>query len=102
MAKYMILALNGPKPGEEQEIQYNRWYDDVHLPELRAVDGIVGTRRFKALGDKAPWPYFAAYEVETDDLPAFLARMSAATTGYDPSFDREGSSSILAVEIKAL
>jgi hypothetical protein len=102
MAKYMVLALNGPKDGEGNDAQFNQWYDEVHLPELRAVDGVVAARRFKALGDQAPNPYFAAYEIETDDLPGFLERMGQATTGFDPSFDRENSSSILAVEIKSI
>ena len=73
MPKYLLLAFNGPTAGEGDEETYNRWYDEVHLPGFRKIDAVRSVKRFKVLNGKMPgmenWPYIAAYEIETDDLP---------------------------------
>jgi hypothetical protein len=97
MAKYILLAMNGPTTGEGDEETYNRWYDDVHVPDLLAVSGIISARRFKVLKSSMPWPYVAAYEIETDDLPAVLAEMETTPRPFDPTFDRSVSGHILAM-----
>lgn len=99
MARYMILALNGPTDGSEAEAAFNRWYDEVHLPELRSVEGIVSTRRFKVMHSNTAWPYAAAYEVETDDLPATMAAMTAAMGSFPPEFDQAASANLVAIDI---
>ncbi|WP_205874798.1 DUF4286 family protein [Mycobacterium camsae] len=75
MAKGIIYVETYPSsPDREQE--YNSWYDDIHLPELVAVDGIVSARRLRPVDDEGP--YVALYEIEGDDLQAVLAGMSEA------------------------
>jgi hypothetical protein len=101
MAKYLIIALNGPKPGDDNEATFNRWYDETHVPELLAVDGIVAARRFKVVKSNTQWPYTALYEIETDDLNTTLAGMAKGMGPFDPSFDKENSSSIIAMELTA-
>ncbi|HKT76521.1 MAG TPA: hypothetical protein VJQ78_07295 [Sphingobium sp.] len=98
MAKYMIIGLNGPVAGEGNEEAYNRWYDEVHIPDLKAVPGIVSARRFKTMQPDAKWPYAAVYEIETDDLPATMKGMSSVRP-MDPAFDKENSSNIMLVQI---
>jgi hypothetical protein len=97
MAKYILLALNGPTAGEGDEDAYNRWYDEVHVPDLLAVSGVISARRYKVLKSDTSWPYVAAYEIETDDLQAVFAEMETKPRPFDPSFDRAVSGHILAV-----
>jgi hypothetical protein len=99
VAKYLVLALNGPVEGDGQEETYNRWYDEVHLPELRAVPGIVKATRYKVVQSNQPWPYVATYQIETDDLQATMAAMQAGMGPFDPSFKREGSGNLLAIAL---
>jgi len=47
MARYLLLALNGPTKGEGDEETYSKWYDEIHLPAISAVDGIVSAKHFK-------------------------------------------------------
>jgi hypothetical protein len=74
MARYLLLALNGPTSGEGDEEALNRWYDEVHLPAFKRIPEVKSARRFKTLRGKIPgrdlWPYVTAYEIETDDLAA--------------------------------
>ncbi len=74
MAKGIIYVETRPSsPDREQE--YNTWYDEVHLPELVAFDGIVSARRLRPVNDDGP--YVALYELEGDNLQAILDHLSA-------------------------
>ncbi|WP_099038202.1 DUF4286 family protein [Mycobacterium neglectum] len=50
----------------EFEEEFNRWYEEEHLPERLACEGFFNGRRFQALegGPK----YLATYELETPDV----------------------------------
>lgn len=41
-----LLWLVFTKPVEGHEEEFNRWHDEVHLPELRAVPGIRSARQY--------------------------------------------------------
>jgi hypothetical protein len=74
MAKGIIHVETRPSsPDRDQE--YNRWYDEVHLPELVALDGFVSARRLRPV--EGDGPYLALYEIEGDDLQAILNNMRA-------------------------
>ena len=74
MAKGIIHVETRPSaPDRDQE--YNTWYDEVHLPELVALDGIVSARRLRPVDGDGP--YLALYEIEGDDLQAILDNMTA-------------------------
>jgi hypothetical protein len=67
--KGIMLVQSGPSdPAREDE--YNDWYANTHIPQIRAVPGITGARRYKALnpanGDARP--YLAVYDLDADDL----------------------------------
>jgi hypothetical protein len=96
MARYLLLALNGPtEPATEDA--YNKWYSEVHVPDLLAAPGVKSARRFKIVQQKpGNWPYAAAYEIETDDLAATLAQMPAPDV---PFFKGDDSGHVLAIEI---
>ena len=79
MARHHLLAFTNPAPGREAE--FNRWYDEQHLPDMLAVPGFVSGQRF-ALSDatgqgKPGWTYLAMYELETDDPDALMAEVRA-------------------------
>lgn len=72
MAKGIIYVETYPSsPDRDQE--YNTWYDEIHLKELVALDGIVSARRLRPVNGEGP--YVALYEIEGDDLEAVLANM---------------------------
>lgn len=50
----------------EREDEFNRWYDEEHVPEKQATPGFYSARRFKHF--TAPHRYLAIYEVENGDL----------------------------------
>ena len=74
MARYLLLAMNGPTQGDEEA--YHQWYEKVHLPDFREMEEVISARRFKTLrgqvpGLETPWPYVVAYEIETEDFAGF-------------------------------
>jgi hypothetical protein len=74
MAKGIIHVETRPtSPDRDQE--YNTWYDEVHLPELVALDGFVSARRLRPVDGDGP--YLALYEIEGDDLQAIVDNMRA-------------------------
>ncbi|OMC56831.1 hypothetical protein A5747_06165 [Mycobacterium sp. IS-836] len=74
MAKGIMLVESVPS-APDREDEYNTWYDEVHIPELLALDGIVAARRLRPVDGQGP--YVAIYELEGDDLQAILDNMVA-------------------------
>ena len=78
MTAYIQTVVTAPVVGREDE--FNRWYEDTHLPEVLQVPGFVAGRRYALTG---PWAadgprFLAVYEIETEDLAATLAALRAA------------------------
>ena len=74
MAKGIMYVESRPSsPDREQE--YNAWYDEIHIPELLKLDGIVGARRLRSVNGDGP--YVAIYELEGEDLQTILDNMVA-------------------------
>lgn len=97
MARYIFAVQSNPAEGLEQE--YNDWYSNQHLKDVRALPGVVSARRL-ALADKQILPtphnfkYFCLYEIELDDLQTFIdALMSRAGTERMPINKAMGNSS---------
>lgn len=102
MARYVLVAMNGPTPdGDEAELA--RWYEEVHMPDLKTVSGIKSARRYKTIRGRIPghelWPYVAVYEIETDDFAAISEEMQAKLRPFHPAFDRSDSAHVYAVQI---
>jgi hypothetical protein len=98
MARYLLLALNGPTPDGDEAV-FNDWYDNVHVPDLEALDGVLAARRFKVMqSNGTSHPYLAAYEIETEDLGKVMEDMKNIRP-FDPTFDRSTSNFILAQAI---
>ncbi len=76
-ASHVFVVLTAPSAGMEDE--FNRWYDEEHVPDVLALPDFAGVRRFRVApgGDVPLRPYLALYETETDDVPATQARLAA-------------------------
>jgi hypothetical protein len=55
----LLLVLTDVPPEIEEE--FNRWYDEEHIPERLAVPGFVGATRYRAV-EGSP-RYLALYEL---------------------------------------
>ncbi|MEU4430648.1 hypothetical protein ACH474_07575 [Nocardia rhamnosiphila] len=70
-----ILYVESWPNSPAETAEYHRWYTDVHIGEMLAIEGIVGARRLEPLaGDGG---FIALCEIEADDLEAVQARMGA-------------------------
>lgn len=66
------LMIVHSRPASEAEADvYHQWYDDVHIPELLAVDGFTGARRLAAEDGET---FLTVYEV--DDVEAAKAALA--------------------------
>ena len=87
MAKYTFVVLTNPTPGKEAE--YNRWYNEQHIPDVLQASGFVAAQRFRLAdtqmgGDNnKPYRYLALYEIETDDLAASLKDLASRANTPD-------------------
>ena len=63
-AKGLLLVMMEIDP--EHEDEFNRWYDEEHVPERMSVPGFLSARRYRAIegGPK----YLAIYELESPDV----------------------------------
>ena len=76
MNKHILLVLTNAVVGREDE--FNRWYDDIHIPDLLKIPEIVSAQRFRLSSEQKasppfPWQYLALYEIETNDLNRVVA-----------------------------
>jgi hypothetical protein len=61
------LVENNSDPG--REVQFNDWYDNMHVPDALSSPGIVRARRFQAPGFRdGRAKYLAVYEIDSDDI----------------------------------
>lgn len=67
-----------------REAEFNKWYSDVHVPDvLRAAPEIKSAKRYAlntiALPEgQSGWQYMTVYEVAAEQLQGVLERMNAA------------------------
>lgn len=80
MGKYTLIVAAQPVAG--REVEWHRWYDNVHLDEVLAIAGFVSATRLHGIdGIAAMGPWLAIYGIEaTDDAMAHgaLARLQSA------------------------
>jgi hypothetical protein len=86
MAKHVLLVFTDPVAGREDE--YNAWYDQTHVKEVAAVDGVASAQRFK-VADVMPGvtshQYVAVYELDTDDPGKVMKALQDAIPGMHMS-----------------
>lgn len=80
MAKHVFVVMTNATGNRDAE--FNKWYDNQHIPDVLRIPGIVAAQRFKIsgaqLGDgTSQWKYLALYELDTDDPGASLKELQA-------------------------
>ena len=77
MPKAVFLVSSRPV-SPDKDADFNAWYDEVHLPDLRSVPGVVSATRYRLAPDGTPGahPYLTVYEIEADDPTAVVQEMT--------------------------
>lgn len=103
MARYLMLAFNGPNAGEGNAEALESWYETEHIPEIHADPEVLTARRYQIVGGNLPgmdaWPGVSVYEMETDDIDALNRRMAERLGPVHPAMDRARSATVLAIKI---
>jgi hypothetical protein len=90
-----IMVVQSSPSAPDREDEYNDWYDNTHIPQIRAIPGFTAARRYKLTGPASPDApaYLAVYEIEADDLAAPLAELRARSAS-----GRLGLSGVLSLD----
>ncbi|MSP02315.1 MAG: hypothetical protein EXR07_14875 [Acetobacteraceae bacterium] len=75
LATHLLIVAATVDPSVEAD--WNRWYNEIHLPEIRDCPGFRSGQRFVSPGLDGTRRYVAIYEVdgpEAFDTPEFNAR----------------------------
>lgn len=75
------LLLNAMNAAPEHEAEFNRWYDEEHIPALAAVPGVLSARRFRAASTTLQ-KYVALYHLESPQVCATEAWTRAVDTPW--------------------
>jgi len=93
MHEFQFVVFSNPVAGREAE--YNRWYQEQHLPDVVKVPGVVSAQRFQ-LADNSTMAhrYLALYEIRTDNIEAVMqdiyGRVGTAEMPMSDALDIEG------------
>jgi hypothetical protein len=74
------LLLNSMNVDPAHEDEFNKWYNEEHIPMLGAVPGVLCARRFRATS--ANRRYVALYHLVSPDVQASAAWKTAANTPW--------------------
>ena len=73
----------------EHAAEFNRWYDEEHVPQVLQWKGVVSARRYRAILGEDTYQYMAVYElVNEENFRALMAsdHMKALRAEYDAHF----------------
>jgi hypothetical protein len=99
---YAVLVFSNPTSAE-LEAEYNRWYEQQHIPDLLKVRGFHDAHRYRTVktlsaGSTLP-PYLAIYDVRTDDMSRATAqvmqRRKSGQIRSSAAFDYEHSVTLI-------
>jgi uncharacterized protein (TIGR02118 family) len=60
MANKPVISIVTTQCQPQDEEQFNKWYNEVHIPMLRKFKGLKGVARYKAINEPAGLPRYAA------------------------------------------
>ena len=77
---FLLNAMNCAPEGEDE---FNRWYEEEHVPFLAAVPGTIAARRYVAPDDATTThKYLAIYHLESPDVTKTEAWAKAVDTPW--------------------
>ena len=77
-AKYIYVVQLGTPP--EKEAEFNKLYNEEHLPALLEVPGVLGATRYETSDEEGP-KYLAIYELDGPSVPESDAWKKASNSG---------------------
>ena len=60
-----------------RDADFNRWYDDVHVPDILSAGSFHWVTRYRAVGPAPEAAYLAVYETDWPEPEAALQAMAA-------------------------
>lgn len=99
MARSATMVVHISPASEEVEAEFNRWYDEVHIPQVvERIPGVVRATRLRQTAEQLlpsealeVRRYLTLYELDTTDLQATADRLGEAlgdgTLDMSPSVD---------------
>ncbi|GAB89707.1 DUF4286 family protein [Gordonia rhizosphera] len=75
MPKGVLLVESRPSSPDRLD-EFNKWYEEVHIPEVLALEGFVSARRLRPLDGDGP--IVTIYDVDGEDLGAVASGLSSA------------------------
>ncbi len=79
VSKYILHVSSYPSHPTRTD-EFNRWYEEFHIPEVVALDGIVGARRL-APADPDGGAHIVEYDLQGDPHEAVANIRAAAAAG---------------------
>jgi Domain of unknown function (DUF4286) len=73
----------------EREQEFNRWYNEEHVPQFLQFPGAVSARRYRALAGEDRFQYMAVYELQDEATYRRLMdsqHLKALKAEYDAHF----------------
>jgi len=63
MAKRLMVALSNAAEGRDED--FNDWYENVHIPDVCSIEGVLSATRYEVEGDNpaVPHRYLTIYEL---------------------------------------
>ena len=80
MSRYLFFAFSDCKDPDRED-EYNEWYSNMHVIDMLEIPGMISATRWASATDKPNQQrkYLALYELETDDIEEFDAKVREAT-----------------------
>ena len=80
MAQGLMIAYSSAAPGRDAE--YEQWYDEIHIPDVRAaIPSVTAVHRYKQgdlQGGAGAPRYVAVYELGDADVATAAGQLGAA------------------------
>lgn len=86
MSRHLLVVETNCVAGADEE--FNRWYDEVHVPQLLELDGFLNVSRYRVADAQMgrsvpPQRYVAMYEIEADDPQQALETLNAGQQHFE-------------------
>jgi len=74
-AGVLVVMVDNLEPARDAD--FNRWYDDVHVPDILSAGSFHWVTRYRAVGPAPEAAYLAVYETDWPEPEAALQAMAA-------------------------
>ena len=67
--KKWLLIVESNCTDPDREVDFNEWYDNIHLPDMLELPAVVRVDRYENINpEDGEAKYIALYEMESDDI----------------------------------